>query len=92
MRYEEVIQAWKSPAFRATLAGTDASMMLAHPSGFVDLNDSDLDAVSGAGGSSSSCSGGGKKSGKSGKAKSAKKAKSGKSGGGGGWNPCSPCR
>ena len=76
MRYEEVIRAWKNPAFRATLAGTE--MMFAHPSGLVELNDSDLDSVSGAGGSS----GGGKKSGKSHKSKKSHK-KSGKSGKGG---------
>lgn len=83
MRYEEVIRAWKNPAFRATLAG--AEMMFAHPSGLVELNDSDLDAVSGAGGSS--CSGGGKKSGKSGKKSGRSHKKSSKSGKGG----CRPC-
>ena len=48
MKGIDIIRAWKDPEYRATLTEAELAALPAHPSGQVDLSDSDLDGVAGA--------------------------------------------
>ena len=47
MNPEEVIRAWKDPAYRATLTTAQREALPAHPSGDVAVTDSELQMIAG---------------------------------------------
>ncbi len=47
MTQDQVIQAWKSPAYRASLNPSDLKALPSNPAGVVDLNERELTEVSG---------------------------------------------
>jgi mersacidin/lichenicidin family type 2 lantibiotic len=48
MRRIDLVRAWKDPAYRDSLVAADVADLPAHPSGLVELSDSDLKVASGA--------------------------------------------
>ena len=48
MTNEDIIRAWTDPEYRATLSPADLAALPANPAGGFELNDAELDAVSGA--------------------------------------------
>ncbi len=47
MTQDQVIRAWKDPAFRAGLSTTELQALPANPAGMVELSESELTEVSG---------------------------------------------
>ncbi len=47
MTQDQVIRAWKDPAFRAGLSATELQALPANPAGMVELSESELTEVSG---------------------------------------------
>ena len=91
MMNAQLINAWKNPAFRATLSESEMATLAANPAGMIELSLSDLDGIAGGGntgggGCNPSGGGGGSKA-KSKKAKS-NKGKSNKGGSKGKGNGC----
>ena len=46
----ELIRAWKSLAFRASLSESGTATLTANPAGMIEISASDLDAIAGGGG------------------------------------------
>ena len=80
MMNAQLINAWKNPAFRATLSESEMATLVANPAGMIELSASDLDGISGGG--NTGCGGGGSK--RKSKKKSGKKSKKSKKSKGGG--------
>ncbi len=47
MTQDQVIRAWKDPAFRAGLSATEMEALPANPAGMIELSDGELTEVSG---------------------------------------------
>ena len=47
MKESEIIRAWKDPEYRASLNEAELAALPAHPSGRIDLSDSELEGVAG---------------------------------------------
>ena len=43
----DVIRAWKDEEYRASLSDSEQAMLPQHPSGLIDLSDTELDGVAG---------------------------------------------
>ena len=82
----QLINAWKNPAFRATLSESEMATLAANPAGMIELSMSDLDGIAGGGGNTGGgcnpCGGGNGGGGSKAKSKKAKSNK-GKSNRGG---------
>jgi len=47
MSIENVIRAWKDPAYRASLSEAERAQLPDHPAGLIELTDAELEHVSG---------------------------------------------
>ena len=47
MKKSDIIRAWKDPKFRRSLSAEQRSLLPAHPSAVIDIDDQDLSAVAG---------------------------------------------
>ncbi len=48
MSKEMIIRAWKDASFRASLSDAQRAALPAHPAGFIELDDAQLEGVAGA--------------------------------------------
>ena len=51
MSTHDVIRAWKDESYRQSLSEAEQNLLPDHPAGLIELNDADLDAVTGSIGS-----------------------------------------
>lgn len=74
MMNAQLINAWKNPAFRATLTESEMATLVANPAGMIELSAFDLDGIAGGGGN---CGGGNNGGGSKAKSKKAKSNRGG---------------